>query len=204
MRRTTSSSGSIDSNSECRHSVEPSAGIARLRPRRACSSLGIKPRRLDGRDLLLFRSQRLQADQLCSSSGRPLLSPDLASGLILRSSHLSRGVLLCATNWTSDLTEGQPERQGQIKALPGKSIREGDELVSKAGENGSTREAVLAALMNSNGVVDGYEIAKAARVTPLQASRALEKLSAEGLALKRGMVDGLSDPSATFERIPSG
>ena len=71
--------------------------------------------------------------------------------------------------------------------------------MSKPGANGSTREAVLAALRSSKGVLDGYEVAKAARVSPLQASRALEKLAAEGLAIKKDSIDGLSDPSATFE-----
>lgn len=73
----------------------------------------------------------------------------------------------------------------------------------RPGANASTREAVLAALRNSAGSVDGFEIAKMARVTPLQASRALEKLAAEGLATKQDSFDGLSDPSATFARAPA-
>ena len=76
--------------------------------------------------------------------------------------------------------------------------------MSKTGANRSTREAVLAALGNSKGAVDGYAIAKAARVSPLQASRTLEKLTAEGLARKTDTIDGLSDPSAAFERTPLG
>ena len=75
--------------------------------------------------------------------------------------------------------------------------------MSKPGANGSTREAVLAAVRSSKGVLDGYEVAKAARVSPLQASRALEKLAAEGLVVKKDSIDGLSDPSATFEPTPS-
>ena len=62
--------------------------------------------------------------------------------------------------------------------------------MARPGANGSTREAVLAALRSSKGVLDGYEVAKAARVSPLQASRALEKLAAEGLALKKDMLMG--------------
>lgn len=76
--------------------------------------------------------------------------------------------------------------------------------MSKHGANASTRGAVLAAIRSSKGALDGYEVAKAARVSPLQASRALEKLAAEGLALKKDSIDGLSDPSATFEPMPSG
>lgn len=72
-------------------------------------------------------------------------------------------------------------------------------MAAKPGANGSTREAVLAALRNSTGPVDGFEVARLARVSPLQASRALEKLAAEGLARKADGVDGLSDPSATFQ-----
>ena len=76
--------------------------------------------------------------------------------------------------------------------------------MARPGANASTREAVLAALRNSNGELDGYEVAKAARVSPLQASRALEKLAAEGFALKKDCIDGVSDPSATFESMPAG
>ncbi|MBS0340164.1 MAG: hypothetical protein JSS56_06525 [Proteobacteria bacterium] len=76
--------------------------------------------------------------------------------------------------------------------------------VSRPGSNASTREAVLSALRDSKGALDGYEIAKAARVSPLQASRALEKLAADGLAVKRDGIDGLNDPSATFESAPAG
>mgnify|MGYP003585722940 FL=1 len=76
--------------------------------------------------------------------------------------------------------------------------------MSKPRTNGSTREAILAALRSSKGILSGYDVAKAARVTPIQASRALEKLAAEGLAIKKDSIDGLTDPSATFVPTPSG
>lgn len=65
----------------------------------------------------------------------------------------------------------------------------------------STREAVLEALRRATGPIDGYGIAKAARVSPLQAGRALEKLAADGLAVKEDELDGLSDPSASFRPV---
>ncbi|KWT98120.1 hypothetical protein APY03_0791 [Variovorax sp. WDL1] len=38
-------------------------------------------------------------------------------------------------------------------------------------------------------------------MSPLQAGRALEKLAADGLAVKEDELDGLSDPSASFRPV---
>lgn len=70
-------------------------------------------------------------------------------------------------------------------------------------EKKSTRQATLDSLRAAQGAVDGYGIAKLAKVSPLQASRALERLVFEGLASKQDDVDGLTDPSATFRAVSS-
>ncbi len=71
-------------------------------------------------------------------------------------------------------------------------------MASRIDTGQSTREAVLIALKGAKGPVDGYAVAKSARVSPQQASRTMEKLVAEGLATKNDDIDGLSDPSATY------
>jgi hypothetical protein len=65
----------------------------------------------------------------------------------------------------------------------------------------SIRAAVLAALRTSSEPIDGYAVAKITGVSPLQASRALERLVRDGHALKQDTIDGLLDPSATFQSI---
>ncbi|WP_143044995.1 hypothetical protein [Variovorax sp. YR216] len=74
-------------------------------------------------------------------------------------------------------------------------------MTSKGTFGISSRDAVLAALRNSKGPADGFIVARAAKVSPLQATRAMEKLVAEGLLVKKDALDGFNDPSATFEAM---
>jgi len=95
--------------------------------------------------------------------------------------------------------------QETVEAGSAKDAYEEEEtpLASKATSVGSSREAVLTALRNSKGPADGFIVAKAAKVSPLQATRAMEKLVAEGLLVKKDALDGFNDPSATFEARPA-
>ncbi|SEB24414.1 hypothetical protein [Variovorax sp. YR216] len=76
------------------------------------------------------------------------------------------------------------------------------QVASKAALGGSNRDAIMSALRNSKGPADGFVVAKAAKVSPLQATRAMEKMVAEGLLVKKDTLDGFNDPSATFEAMP--
>jgi len=97
-------------------------------------------------------------------------------------------------NGTSNAKDAYEEEQEEEE--------EETQVASKATSGSSSRDAVISALRNSKGPADGFVVAKAARVSPLQATRAMEKLVAEGLLIKKDALDGFNDPSATFEALP--
>ncbi|SEB25383.1 hypothetical protein SAMN05444680_1258 [Variovorax sp. YR216] len=108
---------------------------------------------------------------------------------------------VCLPPYAAALTGIWLGRVGAGNAL-GESREEEERQVTSKGTFGiSSRDAVLAALRNSKGPADGFIVARAAKVSPLQATRAMEKLVAEGLLVKKDALDGFNDPSATFEAM---
>ena len=70
---------------------------------------------------------------------------------------------------------------------------------SASSQQGPTSRETLLAWFQANAVaLSGYDAAKLTRMSPLKASRVLEKLATEGLVAKADSVDGTTDPAAAF------